>query len=177
MSGNDAQEAQPEQPAKSGGLVGKLGAGLGLFVIVIAGQLTALFAAKQLMPGVFGGGGQADAAVAEAAAESSEPPLYLPLDPPLVVSLEDGPSIRFLQVSVEVMARDAEVIEAVKEHNPVIRNNLLMLLGGQQLGELNGREGKQVLRDQALAEVQTVLTEQTGKPGIENLYFTSFVVQ
>jgi flagellar FliL protein len=75
------------------------------------------------------------------------------------------------------MARDEQVVEQVKTHMPVVRNNLLMMLGGETLTTLTSRDGKEALRTRALAEVQRILTENTGKPGIEDLYFTSFVVQ
>ena len=75
------------------------------------------------------------------------------------------------------MARDESAIEEVTRHNPVIRNDLLMLFGGQDLNELYGREGKEALRVAARETVQRVLEYNTGDPGIEDLYFTSFVVQ
>ena len=94
-----------------------------------------------------------------------------------MVSFEDRSAIRFLQVTVEVMARDEESIIAVQTHTPVIPNDLLMLMGGRTLSDLTKTEGKESLRQAALVEVQRILTENTGKPGVEDLYFTSFVVQ
>ena len=94
-------------------------------------------------------------------------------------------SIRFLQVTVELMSRDEHVIAALKTHMPVIRNNLLMLLGGQAIGSLTNREDKEKIRAQALAEVRKIVKENPPEdeddeehPGtVEDLYFTSFVVQ
>jgi len=37
--------------------------------------------------------------------------------------------------------------------------------------------GKQKIRDEALAEVQNVMKQETGKTGVEAIYFTSFVMQ
>jgi flagellar FliL protein len=105
------------------------------------------------------------------------------MDPPLVVSLEDQGSIRFLQVTVELMSRDEHVITALQTHMPVIRNNLLMLLGGQPITSLTNREDKEKIRQLALAEVQKIMkdnppAEEEEHPGtVEDLYFTSFVVQ
>lgn len=189
MSEKEAEtEAPPSKSSKASGIVGKLVTGLGLFALVFTAQLGGMVTARHLVPDA-----ASDARPAANASEDElddeledeeefdefdlEPPIYLPLDPPLVVSIETESAVRFLQVSVEVMARDPAVIEAVKAHNPVIRNNLLLLLHGLAIDELDGRDGKQMLRDQALAEVQTVLEEQIDDPGIENLYFTSFVIQ
>jgi flagellar FliL protein len=61
---------------------------------------------------------------------------------------------------------------------PVIRNNLLMMFGGQTLATLTNRDEKEKLRAAALAEVQRILAANAvGAPGVEDLYFTSFVVQ
>ena len=50
-----------------------------------------------------------------------------------MASIEDKGSIRFLQVTVELMSRDEHVVTNLKNHMPVIRNNLLMLFGGQAI--------------------------------------------
>jgi flagellar FliL protein len=101
----------------------------------------------------------------------------MPLEPALVVSFEDRDAVRFLQVTVEVMAREESAIESVQTHTPVIRNNLLMMMGGKTLADLTNRDGKEALRQEALKEVQRILVANTGEPGVEDLYFTSFVVQ
>ena len=75
------------------------------------------------------------------------------------------------------MARNEEAIAAVQTHTPVIRNNLLMLMGSQTLADLTGVEGREALRQASLREVQDILETNTGDPGIEDIYFTSFVVQ
>jgi flagellar FliL protein len=42
---------------------------------------------------------------------------------------------------------------------------------------LNTREGKETLRNQTLAEIQKVMTEETGDAGVDSVFFTSFVMQ
>ncbi len=113
----------------------------------------------------------------KAKGEEAQPAVYLSLEPPFVVNAEGQGSTHYLQVSMDVMARDPAVIEAVKKHMPVIRNNLIMLLSSQNQTVVATREGKEKLRADALAEIQKVLKEQTGEPGIEAVYFTIFVMQ
>lgn len=111
-------------------------------------------------------------------APKPKPQLFLALDPPFVVNFQDQGQIRFLQVGIEVMSDDPKALEAVKTESPVIRNALLMLLSGQDAKTLMTREGKEKLRTQALAEIQKILAKQgEAKPGIQALYFTSFVMQ
>ena len=38
-------------------------------------------------------------------------------------------------------------------------------------------EGKEALREEALSVIQEILEEETGDPGVEAVYFTSFVMQ
>lgn len=102
---------------------------------------------------------------------------YLALSPAFTVNLSDDEANRYLQVEMEVMSRSAAALDAVKLHMPRIRNALLLLLGQQKYYELNTRAGKEKLQAQVLAEIQGILKAETGKPGIEAVYFTSFVMQ
>lgn len=109
--------------------------------------------------------------------EPALPAVYLALDPAFVVNFEDQGVVRFLQITAEVGTHDPLVLDAVKLHMPIIRNNLVMLFSNLNLATVTSREGKEKLRADALLEVQKVLQEQTGEPGVENIYFTSFVMQ
>ncbi len=109
--------------------------------------------------------------------KTASPPVYYPLDPPLVVNFEQGSRARYLQITLEVMAREKQVIEDLKVHMPVVRNNLNLLFSSQDYTQISTREGKEQLRNEALLEVQKVMEEHTGKPGVEAVYFTSFVMQ
>ena len=182
MAEEQAEVEQSEDGnGKSGGtsVVRMIVFGLGFFVLMVASQIVTPLLLKQFAPGLLPGVAVEAEGAAEAADEEADkgPPQYLPLDPALVVSLDENGITRYLQVSVEVMARDAAAIEAVQRHMPVVRNNLLLLLGGRTIPELNSREGKEALRKDALGEVQAILVEQTGEPGVEEIYFTSFVIQ
>ncbi len=173
----EGTEAAAES-GQGGGMVKMLGMGFGLFILMILSGLISPMLGCMAMPDAMPGCQQGEPLAEGAkAAEEKAPPQYLALDPPLVVSFEDRSAIRFLQVTVEVMARDEDAILAVQTHSPVIRNDLLMLMGGESLSDLTKTEGKERLRQAALAVVQRILTENTGEPGVEDLYFTSFVVQ
>ena len=102
---------------------------------------------------------------------------YFSLDPPFIVNFTGKSRARFLQVSIEGMSRDAKVKEDITKHFPQVRNNLVLLLSAQTYDELSSQEGKATLRKKVLKEVQKVLEAETGKEGIEDIYFTSFVIQ
>jgi flagellar basal body-associated protein FliL len=177
-----APAADPAAVAKtSSGLIKAIGLGTGLFVMMLITQLAGPILGCKLLHSMTPNCPAPEVVVEKDGKAREEvnkaPPQYLAFDPPLVASLEDKGSIRFLQVTVELMARDEKIIADVKTHMPVIRNNLLMLLGGQTVSSLTNRDEKEKLRKQALTEVQKIMKANTGEAGVEDLYFTSFVVQ
>jgi flagellar protein FliL len=106
------------------------------------------------------------------------PPIYVNLDPPFVVNFEAESMVRFLQVTISVMTRDAPTSEVLKKNDPRMRNDLLMLLGGQKYDTISTREGKEKLQAQSLDAVRAVVKSAGGEPDkVEALYFTAFVMQ
>jgi flagellar FliL protein len=113
-----------------------------------------------------------------AAEEHLEPALYAPMDPPFVVSFADeGGETRFLQLTLQAMARNEKTIEAIKQHAPAIRNSFLFLISGYKVEELATLEGKEKLRAAMLGAANQIMQKNTGSAGIEELYFTSLVIQ
>ena len=108
---------------------------------------------------------------------NANPPQYVSLDPPFVVNFSDEGLLRYLQISVSLMTRDKEIVDAAVNNMPHIRNNLILLFGGQNFETLDSTEGKEKLRAAALAEIQGIMSKETGSPGIEAVYFTNFVMQ
>ena len=109
--------------------------------------------------------------------KSKGTPIYVPLQPAFVVNFENEEKVSFLQVDIQIMTYDASVERALKSHMPAIRNELLLLLGGQQYYEINTREGKRALSQEAIQVMQDVLKDVGEPNSIEALYFTSFVMQ
>jgi flagellar FliL protein len=105
------------------------------------------------------------------------PELFLPLDPAFVVNFQDQDATRYLQVGVTVMTHDASAIQAMKDSDPVIRNALVMLFSNQTYAGLSDINGKKKLQAEALDAVRKIVADKTGKPDVDAIYFTSFVMQ
>jgi flagellar protein FliL len=106
------------------------------------------------------------------------PPKYVNLDPPFVVNFEAEAAVRFLQVTIGIMTRDPETEKLVKENDPRVRNDMLMILSGQSYASLSSNEGKEELRKKCLEAVRVIVKDMHGEPDkVEALYFTSFVMQ
>ena len=121
---------------------------------------------------------------AEAAAEEEaipveelEPANYLPLDPALVVNIQDKGKSQYLQTTIQLMSRNPEVYEAAKLHAPAIRSALIMLFSTVEYDSLSTVAGKQALQDSAQERIDEVLMELAGVEGIDAVYLTSMVFQ
>jgi len=114
---------------------------------------------------------------ADAKPAANQPELFLPLDPAFVVNFRDDDSMRYLQVGVTLMSHDQATLDTVKSVDPVVRNALVMLFSRQTYAILSDPAGKQKLQADALDAVRKIVAARTGKPGVDGLYFTSFVMQ
>ncbi len=123
------------------------------------------------------GGGKKHEEVSKPEEPAKHEPTYFAFEKPFVVNFETESGLRFLQVGVELMSYDPLAIEAVKTHMPVIKNNVILMFSNQNFESLASRDGKDKLREHTLKEIQAVMEKYFGKPGIEEVYFTSFVMQ
>jgi flagellar protein FliL len=121
-------------------------------------------------------------AAAAAAPQTTAAPraaaIYYKFDPAFVVNFGGEGSARYLQVTVEAMSRDAAVLEALKNNEPAVRNDLVLLFSSQDSATLLSAAGKEKLRAGTLDAIRKVLADE-GVHGekIEAVYFTSFVIQ
>lgn len=165
-------ENKAEAAKNEGGVKKAMIAGVAAIIFIILG----IFAGPMVRNVV--SGPPAEAQAADAATGAGKPALYTSLHPPLVVNFKDGfGDSHYMQVTMEVMARDQKVIDAVKNHTPVIRNALILLYGNVDYDAVATREGKEKMLADGLQEIQNVMTEQTGQSGVEAVYFTNLIIQ
>ena len=173
----DDKNEQVQEPVKKKFSMGKIIIILVSVLVLAGGGAGAYFYFGQTPEGDATASAAAGAKKGKSVNHAKAPPVYYAFDPAFIVNFQDNSAIRFLQVTIEVMSRDPLAIEAVKTHMPVIRNNLVLLLSSQTPENIMTREGKEKIRTDALKEMQKVMTEQTGSPSIEAVYFTGFVMQ
>ncbi|MEX0737926.1 MAG: flagellar basal body-associated FliL family protein [Pseudohongiella sp.] len=123
------------------------------------------------------GNAEPAADLAETAVPARDPVQYLELTPAFIVNFPHQGRQRFMQATVTVMARDAAALNAVVQHMPVIRHNLINLLSAQLILVFEDPAGIERLRQMATDEVNQVLQREIGREGIEQLLFTNFVMQ
>ncbi len=109
--------------------------------------------------------------------EALSTPYYFSLNPPFVVNFVGKSRAKFLQVNIDGLTRNPAVKENITTHLPHIRNNVVFLLSSKRYEDLITPEGKEDLRKQVLKEVRKILKKETGNGDVEDIYFTSFVMQ
>ena len=160
-----------EQAQKGG--AGKTMLAAGAALLLVAAGIFAGPALRDMLVGE-----QPGAAAAAAIGPAGGPALYTSLHPPLVVNFTDGRGdSHFMQITMEVMARDPQVIDAVRTHAAAIRNNLILLYGNADYETVVTRAGKEQMLADALEEIRGIVRERTGKDGVEAVYFTNLIIQ
>ena len=123
-----------------------------------------------------------DAPASDAPAAKDTPkvlpkPQILSLSPSFVVNLLQERGTRFLQVDIEVMSRQDGVISRVDDYQVIIRHELIMMFSSLTKEQINSVEGRQQIQKQVVEVINSVLEKETGKGGVEDVYFTKFVMQ
>ncbi|MEH6649255.1 MAG: flagellar basal body-associated FliL family protein [Motiliproteus sp.] len=84
---------------------------------------------------------------------------------------------RYLQIYAEALTRDQEVADGLTKHMPLVVYNLSDLFASQSFSDLQTAEGKERLRKESTRKLQELLQQEIGKPGVEEVFFTNFVMQ
>lgn len=153
---------------------------------------------------VLGGGGAAayflllaPDTTEEGEAESAEPVATAPVErqeaiytkvrslegrPMFVVPLRSQEALRdgrghYMQVYVEAKSRDQAVADTLTLHMPVVVARLNRLFAQQEFETLQTKVGRDALRQASVDLVRDILMEKIGKPGVETILFTNFVMQ
>lgn len=102
---------------------------------------------------------------------------YVTLTPALVGNFGDGPKLKFFKADLSLRVSGADVEAKIKHHEPLIRNQLVMLFSQQTDEAMAAAGSREVLRAEALKQVQDVMTQEEGKPLVEDLLFNNLIIQ
>ena len=165
----EAQQAETEEAA---------GGGKMKMILIVVGALLLVGGSIGGTLLIVGGGDQsAEAEVEEPVEASRGDPSYIDLKPAFTVNLAPEDPVGFLQISMQVLTFNDDVARDLEKHKPLIRNNLVVLFGQQKSAELRAAEGKEKLQQSALELVQAVINEHGSGGEVDNVFFTSFVMQ
>ncbi len=171
------KQGPPDVPGAEAGGKGKLK----LIILIVVGLLLAVGLSVGGTFYFMSRGGEtpaADETATTQAAPQRKPAIYEVLAPAFIVNFSNtGGRQRYMQVSVALMSRDQAALDGLKEHMPLLRNQLVMLFSSQEFASLATPVGQEMLRQQATASVQELAQKEIGKLAIEQVLFTNFVLQ
>lgn len=104
--------------------------------------------------------------------------MYYDIKSPFIINyLTEKGRIRYAQIHVQLLTRSSGVQEALAKNLPLIQDDLVRLFSAADFDQIQTFEGKEKLKAAALGNIQNIMQESIGKPGVEAVLFTSFVVQ
>lgn len=106
-----------------------------------------------------------------------EPVAYVSIPQPFLFNVTGDNKDRLVQIKVQLMVRGSENENLAGYHSPLIESTLLSTFAGASVEQLRSPTGRIELRDKATADIKASLTSAVGKPVIERVLFTDFVIQ
>ena len=119
----------------------------------------------------------AGAAQPEVEAALPEEILYYNVQPEFVVNFQGKTRMKFMMIEMSVATRDQEVLTVLSDHDPELRNSLLMLLSEQDSEVLKTVEGKKALQQSAMERIDEVVGKYHRSERIEDVLITRLVMQ
>ncbi|MDG3088771.1 flagellar basal body-associated protein FliL [Vibrio hannami] len=120
---------------------------------------------------------QSDAMVTESQVALPEPASYVNVPQPFLFSAPGKQRDRLVQVKVQLMVRGIDNEDMARHHSPLIESTLLNTFSTATVEQLRTPTGRTQLRDQATDDIRATMTEVVGKPVVEKVLFTDFVIQ
>lgn len=102
---------------------------------------------------------------------------YYALNPPFVMSYLTRTGQRYLQIGVVVATRSPRVIETIELHDPMIRSEMLRIIGEQDFNRLRSDAGKRHLQQELEQRLRAILREEAQLEGLDAVLFNNFVMQ
>jgi flagellar protein FliL len=105
------------------------------------------------------------------------PVRYVSIPQPFVFNVTGDNRDRLVQIKVQLMVRGSDNEELARYHSPLVESSLLSTFASATVEQLRSPTGRIELRDKATEDIRTALNRAVGKPVIERVLFTDFVMQ
>ncbi len=112
---------------------------------------------------------------AEKTDESAGPVIeYVEMKPKFTVNLAEPK--KYLLLNVQLLVEGAEHVEKVKKHMPVLRHEMIMMLSGMQVADLQTMEQREALRLKTKQLITDLLIKIQNSDGFRDVFFSEFLV-
>ncbi|MGL4830493.1 MAG: flagellar basal body-associated protein FliL [Vibrio sp.] len=113
----------------------------------------------------------------EQATTKADPVSYVNIAQPFVFNVTGDEKDRLVQIKVQLMVRGSENENLARYHSPLVESSLLATFASASVEQLRTPNGRIELRDKATDDIKAALNQAVGKPVIEKVLFTDFVMQ
>lgn len=101
---------------------------------------------------------------------------YFAFEPDITTNyLTNGNTIGFIRLTMEVMVKNADDLEIVEHHAPLLRAAVVEILGEQTEATVKSLAGKQEIRELCFETLNQLLKQETGRKLIVRLLFTKYL--
>ncbi|APX05449.1 MULTISPECIES: flagellar basal body-associated protein FliL [Vibrio] len=144
---------------------------IAVVVLLLGGGAAAFF--------LMGSDEPAQAAQAEQtqAQTAAAPIAYVNIAQPFIFNVTGDRRDRLVQIKAQLMVRGSENEQLARYHSPLIESSLLSTFASATVEQLRSPTGRVELRDRASDDIKAALNAAVGKPVIEKVLFTDFVIQ
>jgi len=103
---------------------------------------------------------------------------YFTLQPDLTTNFHtSGKKLGYLQVRIDIMVNDSSYVPLLEQHNPLIRDAVVEMLGQQGEEVVKSLSGREELRKKMIDQLNELLLAETGKTIVADLLFTKYLYQ
>lgn len=103
--------------------------------------------------------------------------IYLPIKPSFIVNYGGEGRLKYIKADLTVRLENSTAAASVRHHLPYVRNNLVRLFSSQTDETLESQEGKELLRQDALKEIQKIIMDEDKVEGVQDVLFNSLIIQ
>ena len=81
----------------------------------------------------------------------------------------------YVRLTVELMLEDANSLEVVEHHSPLLRDAIINIIGQQPESKIKSINGRYEIQGLCEDKVKALLAKETGQPLVRKLLFTQWL--
>jgi flagellar protein FliL len=103
---------------------------------------------------------------------------YYEMKSPFITNLSsNGNKLNYVKASVVIVLNDSRDIPLLEEHDPLLRDAIITILGTTTYSEISRNNGRAKLLEDCKKKITELTDEAIGRRIIKNVMFTEFITQ
>ncbi len=103
---------------------------------------------------------------------------YFSLNPEIITNyVTQNGEMGYIRVKVDLMVNTTGELALVTEHEPLIRDIIIDVLGQETVEHIRSLKGRDIIRKECADKINARLQKETGKNMVRELLFTNYLYQ